>query len=207
MDTWREFAAAAALLGLLLATPAAAEVVIYPDPGDLGSFQNLRKSERYAVTVNGRRTTVYASNNRAGKDVDGRLIPQGYITDAHFCYFSFCDEAVTLEVTSPDGTGFTRASLHPQRLGLEANTNNGRIVFRMDQPRNIVLKTNDEELHPLVILADAPDIGRIVARSLDRGGVAARLALVHHDHTRSLFQQGARLGGSDFLAGFDMDRF
>ncbi len=157
MDTWREFAAAAALLSLLIATPAVAEVVIYPDPGDLSSFQNLRKSERYAVTVNGRRTTVYASNNRAGKDVDGRLIPQGYITDAHFCYFSFSGEAVTLEVTSPDGRGFTQASLHPQRLGIKAGVSDGRVCFTMDQPRKIVLKTSDEELHPLVILADAPD--------------------------------------------------
>jgi hypothetical protein len=77
------------LLASLFLTPSImAEVVIYPDPGDLSAFQNLRKSERYAVSVNGKRTTVYASNNRTGKDVDGRDIPKGYITDAHFCYFS-----------------------------------------------------------------------------------------------------------------------
>ncbi|MBM4156750.1 MAG: hypothetical protein FJ221_17235 [Lentisphaerae bacterium] len=142
---------------LLLATALKAEVVIYPDPGDLGGFQNLRKSERYAVTVNGKRTTVYASNNRTGKDVDGRDIPKGYITDAQFCYFSFTNEAVTVDVSSPDGKGISHASLHPERLGIKAGVSDGRVRFTMDQPRKIVLKTSDEELHPLVILADAPD--------------------------------------------------
>ncbi len=145
------------LASLFLVSSATAEVVIYPDPGDLSGFGNLRKSERYAVTVNGKRTTVYASNNRTGKDVDGRDIPKGYITDAHFCYFSFTNETVTVEVSSRDGKGLSRASLHPERLAIKPSVTNGRITFRMDQPRKIVLKTCDEELHPLVILADAPD--------------------------------------------------
>jgi len=142
---------------LFLVSSVMAEVVIYPDPGDLSGFGNLRKSERYAVTVNGKPTTVYASNNRTGKDVDGRNIPKGYITDAHFCYFSFSNETVTVEVSSPDGKGITRASLHPERLGIKAGVSDGRVRFTMAQPRKIVLKTSDEELHPLIILADAPD--------------------------------------------------
>ena len=39
--------------------------------------------------------------NRTGNDINGKLIPRGYIEEAHFCYFSFNGEPVTITLTVP----------------------------------------------------------------------------------------------------------
>jgi len=136
----------------------AGEVVIYPDPGPLDQFQNLWKSQRYVVRVDGKPLTVYASRNRTGNDIDGKPIPKGYISEAHFCYFSFRDKVVTIEISSPDGSAYSHASVHPLRLKIPCNTENGRIILRLEKPCKLVVKTSNDELYPLIILTDAPDM-------------------------------------------------
>jgi len=135
--------------------PAAVE--IYPGVEDLTGFKNLRKSDRYAVRVNGQPLFVYASRNRTGNDTNGKPIKKGYIAEAHFCYFSFANETVTIEVTGPAGTSFSQATVHPTRLNLPVETDQKTLRFRLDTPRKLVVKTTPEELYPLIILADAPD--------------------------------------------------
>ena len=137
-----------------------AEMVIYPEPQPevLKELSNLRASERYRVEVNGQPVFVYACTNRTGLDyTTGRLIPRGRIETAHFCYFSFRGEPVTVEVTSPSGVSLAGATLHPARWKLPVQREQGRAVFELAEPRKLVLKTQEDELHPLMILADAPD--------------------------------------------------
>ena len=139
---------------------ASAEVLLYPGPSEetLAQLSNLRASDRYTVRVNGQPLFVYASTNRTGPDPrTGINIPKGRIEEAHFCYFSFKDEPVTIEVERISGGKLKRATLHPARFGIVPELKDGKAAFTLDQPRKIVLKTAEDELHPLVILADEPD--------------------------------------------------
>jgi hypothetical protein len=152
------------VLGWVGSAFGAGNVVIYPDPGDLSGFDNLRKSELYEVTINGTQTTVYASTNRSGNDTaefGGKPIPKASFDSAHYCYFSFSDTNVTVQVRALQGPDFTFASIHPERFAIPHTVTNGTITFQMDQPRKLVLRTTMEsdgfEMHPLIILADTPD--------------------------------------------------
>ena len=146
------------------AFPVAAEVVIYPGhkPGDLAQFTNLWESQRYAVSVNGKPLTVYASKNRTGKFIDkqGRNagVKPGYIKEAHFCYFSFKDKTVNIVISSPNGAAnLSQATVHPVRHNIPCQVVGGKASFKLTSPRKIVIKTIDDELFPLIILADEPD--------------------------------------------------
>ena len=110
------------------------------------------------MTVNGEPVFVYASTNRTGIDLpSGNRIPQGRIQQAHFCAFSFRDEPVTIEVTRLSGNPLTDATVHPARWEIPVEASADRAVFHLDRPLKVVLKTEEDELQPLIILADTPD--------------------------------------------------
>ena len=164
---------------LLFAGTAAAETVIYPPPAadTLKQLSNLRASGRYRVTVNGQPVFVFEATNRTGPDPrTGEPIPKGRIETVHFCSFSFRDEPVQIMISSPSGTDLTQSTLHPARWQLPLlRQGDGSVSFELKVPRKLVLKTQQDELHPLLILADEPDT------DLPEGGDLLRFRPGFHD--------------------------
>ena len=131
-----------------------AELKTYSSPGDLANVPNLKQSSDYTITVNGKTSFVYETENTWDGKVEGKFVPGSIRSQkkAAFTNFDFKNETVTVQVTC----NFTVNSVNIRpKSDSVAFTRNGNVIsFTISKSKYLSVEVNDR-LKPLFIFADS----------------------------------------------------
>ena len=122
----------------------------YSSPGDLSLVPHLKQSTDYTVTVNGKSSFVYESDN----SYDGGLVPTSIRSQkkAAFTNFDFANETVTVKVSC----NFTvnTVDIRPKNDSVTFTRSGNTITFTLTKSKYLSVEVNDR-LKPLFIFADS----------------------------------------------------
>jgi len=127
-----------------------ATLITYGSPGDLSTVPHLKQSSDYTVTVNGKSSFVYETDNSwDGGGVSGSMRMQ---KKAAFTNFDFLNETVNVEVTC----NFTvnSVTIRPKIDNIAFTQTGNKISFSLSSSKYLSIEVNDR-LNPLFLFADS----------------------------------------------------
>jgi len=127
-----------------------ATVKTYGSPGDLSLTPHLKQSADYTVTVNGRSSFVYETDNYW--DGGGNPIIRRMETKAAFTNFDFGNEVANVEVTC--NFPINSVTIRPKSDNVSFTQTGNKISFSISKSKYLSVEINDR-LKPLFIFADS----------------------------------------------------
>lgn len=139
-----------------------ANVVVYPSPGDLAEVEHIEASTDYTVTVDGKSSFVYETDNY-WMHVDRMSSDK-----AAFTYFDFDGGPVTVTVEA--NFAVQSVKIRPNNDGVSFTQKGNTITFTLTEPKQLAVEINDTS-RPLFIFAEKPEMPDTTAQHYFKKGV------------------------------------